>query len=90
MSRYALGIAVPLVFQLVFTLAIILATQGTGSFVGLGAMLLGLIALPATAIVNWSMIRSQPDRPALQLAARIFLISAVFPAFLVFLYAVAS
>lgn len=90
MSWRVLGVVVPLIFQLIFTLAIILATRGTGSFVGLGAMLLGLIALPVTAIVNWSQIRSQPDRPALQLAARIFLISAVFPAFLVFLYAAAS
>lgn len=90
MNWCVLGVVVPLIFQLVFTLAIILATQGTGSFVGLGAMLLGLIAVPVTAIVNWSQIRSQPDRPALQLAARILLISAVFPAFLVFLYAVAS
>lgn len=90
MNRHVLGIVVPLVFQLVFTLAIILATQGTGSFVGLGAMLLGLVALPVTAIVNWSQIRSQPDRPALQLAARIFLISAVFPACLIALYATAS
>jgi len=89
-NRHVLGIVVPLVFQLVFTLAIILATQGTGSFVGLGAMLLGLVALPVTAIVNWSQIRSQPDRPALQLAARIFLISAVFPACLIALYATAS
>lgn len=90
MNRHIFGIVVPLVFQLAFTIAIILATQGTGSFVGLGAMLLGLIALPVTAIVNWSQIRSQPDRPALQLAARIFLVTAVFPAVLVFLYAVAS
>jgi hypothetical protein len=88
--RWVPGVLLPLVLQLLFTLGIIFATQGTGSFVGLGAMLLGLIALPVTAIVNWSQIRSQPDRPALQLAARIFLISAVFPAFLVFLYAVAS
>lgn len=90
MNRHVLGIVVPLVFQLVFTLAIILATQGTGSFVGLGAMLLGLVALPVTAIVNWSLIRSQPDRPTGQLAARIFLVTAIFPACLVFLYAVAS
>ncbi len=90
MSRWVPGVLIPLLLQLLFTLAIILATQGTGSFVGLGAMLLGLIALPVTAIVNWSLVRSQPGRPALQLAARIFLVTAVFPALLIFLYAVAS
>ena len=90
MNRKVLGVLLPLVFQILFTLAIILATQGTGSFVGLGAMLLGLVALPVTAIVNWSQVRSQPDRPALQLAARIFLITAIFPACLVALYVLAS
>jgi hypothetical protein len=89
-NRKILGILLPLVFQLLFALAIILATKGTGSFVGLGAMLLGLVALPVTAVVNWTQIRSQPDRPAPQLAARIFLITAIFPACLIVLYALAS
>jgi hypothetical protein len=37
-----------------------------------------------------TQVRSQTDRPASQLAVRIFWITAIFPAFLVFLYAVAS
>ena len=90
MNRRVLGILLPMIFQFLFAGAIILATQGTGSFVGLGAMLLGLVALPVTALLNWTQIRSHPELPAPQLAARIFLITAIFPAFLAFLYAVAS
>jgi hypothetical protein len=90
MNRRVLGVLLPLVFQLLFVVVIILATNGTGSFVGLAAMLLGLVALPVTAILNWSQVRSHPDRPALQLGVRIFWISAIFPAFLLFLLAVAS
>jgi len=89
-SRRVLGVLLPLIFQLLFVAAIIAATNGTGSFVGLAAMLLGLVALPVTAILNWSQVRSQPDRPALQLAVRIFWITAIFPAFILFLLAVAS
>ena len=90
MNRRVLGILLPLTFQLLFVAAIIAATNGTGSFVGLGAMLLGLVALPLTAILNWAQVRSQPDRPALQLAMRIFWITAIFPALILILFAVAS
>jgi len=89
-NRLILGVVLPLVFQLLFVAAIIAATNGTGSFVGLAAMLLGLAALPLTAILNWSQVRSQPGRPAPQLAVRIFWITAIFPALILFLYAVAS
>jgi hypothetical protein len=90
MNRRVLGVVLPLIFQLLFVAVIILATNGTGSFVGLGAMLLGLVALPVTAILNWSQLRSQPERPALQVAVRIFWITAIFPALILILYAVAS
>ena len=90
MNRRVLGVLLPLTFQFLFAGAIILATQGTGSFVGLGAMLLGLVALPVTAVLNWAQVSSNPDRPVLQLAARVFLITAVFPALRVILYALAS
>jgi len=90
LSRRVLGVLLPLIFQLLFVAAVIAATNGTGSFVGLAALLLGLVALPLTAILNWAQVRSQPERPALQLAVRIFWITALFPALILILLAVAS
>ncbi|MBK8739665.1 MAG: hypothetical protein IPM02_09045 [Betaproteobacteria bacterium] len=42
---FAFAVAVPLLVQLLFTLMVVFATNGTGSFVGLGAMLVGLFAI---------------------------------------------
>ena len=84
--RIALAILVPLAAQLAFVFLIIFLTNGTGSFVGLGAMVLGLMALPITAILNAIMAKRKPPWPAAALAARVFLVSAIFPAFITFLY----
>lgn len=43
-----------------------------GEFVGLGVMLLGLIAIPATAIINFSRIRIQPPIQTVPLINRTF------------------
>ena len=61
--RMKIAMFVPLVAQLAFVIVIILLTNGTGSFVGLGAMDLGLIALPVTAILNGIIAKRQPPRP---------------------------
>ena len=55
--RYLFNILVPLLLQLLFTWVIIEATRGGGSFVGLGAMLVALFAVPGTAIWNFVRVR---------------------------------
>jgi hypothetical protein len=50
--RVTLAVIVPFLAQALSVLLIIAATNGTGSFVGLGAMLLGLIGIPLTALVK--------------------------------------
>jgi len=55
--RYLFNILVPLLLQLLFTWVIIEATRGGGSFVGLGAMLVAVLAVPGTAIWNFVRVR---------------------------------
>lgn len=58
--NFLLCVLVPLLLQLAVTAGVILATNGTGSFVGLGAMLLALYGIPVTAIANFIAMRRQP------------------------------
>jgi len=55
--RYLVNILVPLLLQLLFTWVIIEATRGGGSFVGLAAMLVAVLAVPGTAIWNFVRVR---------------------------------
>ena len=88
--RFTLAVIAPLLAQLLFVLVIIAATNGTGSFVGLGAMLLGLIGIPLTALVNWARTRKSPPVPALTFTTNTILIALAFPLVIVILHAVAS
>ncbi len=58
--RYLVNILVPLLLQLLFTWVIIEATRGGGSFVGLAAMLVAVLAVPMTAI--WNVVRVRRGR----------------------------
>ncbi len=55
--RYLVNILVPALLQLLITWVVIEATRGGGSFVGLGAMLLAVLAVPGTAIWNFVRVR---------------------------------
>lgn len=88
--KFVLTVLLPLCFQLLFTAAIVFATNGTGSFVGLGALLLGLVAIPLTALINWSRARAKPPLPAIELAAKTLFTTLVFPVAIIALYAIAS
>lgn len=71
------SILLPFLFQLLFIFLIIMATNGTGSFVGLAAMLLGIFALPITAILNWLVARN--TKVWVTGLAKILCITAIFP-----------
>lgn len=88
--RFLFAVMLPLAFQVMFTLGVISMTNGSGSFVGLGGMLGGLMAIPLTAQVNWRL--SDPARGAgvAQRFQRIFFVTLIFPALLLLLLAVAS
>lgn len=78
--RYLLGVGVVALLQVGFSLAIILATRGGGSFVGLGAMLLAVLGVPITALVNFLIIRANRMSPAPPHLSRLVLVSLLLPA----------
>jgi hypothetical protein len=78
--RYLFGVGLVALLQAAFSFAIILATRGGGSFVGLGAMLLGVIGVPITALVNFLLIRSSRERPGSPYVLRLVIVSLLLPA----------
>jgi hypothetical protein len=66
-------------FQAVFSYVIILATTGNGSFVGLGAMLLAIFGIPATAIVNLILIHTHRKNPTIGYLGRLLIVALILP-----------
>lgn len=77
---YLLGIGGVLLLQVGFSFAVIFATSGGGSFVGLGAMLLAVLGIPLTALINCFLIRSNRKNPASPYLLRLALVSLALPA----------
>lgn len=77
---YLLGVLGVLLLQVGFSFAVISATSGGGSFVGLGAMLLAIPGIPLTALINVLLIRSHRKNRAPQFFPRLVLVSLVLPA----------
>lgn len=69
-----------MLLQVGFSFAIILATSGGGSFVGLGAMLLAVLGIPLTALINFLVIRTHRKNPESPYVLRVALFSLVLPA----------
>lgn len=76
---YLVGVGGVLLFQAGFSFAIILASQGNGSFVGLGAMLLAVLGIPLTALINFLLIRAHRKNPGSRYVGRLLFISLVLP-----------
>ncbi len=77
--NYLSGVGGIFLLQAAVSYAVVLASAGNGSFVGLGAMLFAIVGLPATAALNFVFIREHrmaPDRPYL---LRMTLVSSVLP-----------
>lgn len=77
---YLLGVLGVLLLQVGISFAVISATSGGGSFVGLGAMLLAIPGIPLTALINALLIRSHLKNRAPQFFPRLVLVSLVLPA----------
>jgi hypothetical protein len=76
---YFIGVGGVILFQAVFSYAMILAGTGNGSFVGLGAMLMAVLGIPITAIANLVIIRSHRKNPATRYIGRLFLLALALP-----------
>lgn len=77
--KYFLGVGGVFLFQAVFSYVIILAGTGNGSFVGLGAMLLAVFGIPATAIINLVLIRTHRKNPAMGYIGRLLIVALILP-----------
>lgn len=77
--RYLLGVGGVMLLQAGLSFAIIRATAGGGSFVGLGVMLAAVPGIPLTALVNALLIRSSRKDPAAACARRVVLASLALP-----------
>ena len=77
--RYLIAVLVPLLLQCLFVFIVIEMNTGNGSFVGLGAFLLGIIAIPITAIINAVYVRVNPELGIPALVLRSFMIAAIVP-----------
>ena len=76
---YFIGVGGVILFQAVFSYAMILAGTGNGSFVGLGAMLMAVLGIPITAIANLVIIRSHRKNPATRYIGRLLLLALALP-----------
>lgn len=79
-------VLVPFLVQLAGVLGIIALTNGTGSFVGLAALALGVWVLPITALINWVGSRQPGNRGDGRLIVRTVLLTVTFPALLLALH----
>lgn len=77
---YLLVVGGVVLLQAALSYAIILAGSGNGSFVGLGAMLLAVVGIPATAIANLLLVRNHRRHPSRGLAGRVLLLALALPA----------
>lgn len=77
--RYLLGLVIPFLLQALLVLVTIEMNTGNGSWLGLGALLIGMFAIPGTAIVNGIYIRQNRDKQALPVIGRCFLIALIVP-----------
>ncbi|GAA4806247.1 hypothetical protein [Lysobacter hankyongensis] len=78
--RYVLGVLGILLLQVGFSFAVISATSGGGSFVGLGAMLLAILGIPLTALINVLLIHSHRKNRISHFLLRLVLVSLALPA----------
>ncbi|QJR13480.1 hypothetical protein [Usitatibacter palustris] len=77
--KYWLGIGLVFVMQVIVTyVTAIIPTNG--SFLGLGNMLLGVMGIPITALGNWALIKSKPEKSTAQHVIRSFFIGLLLPA----------
>jgi hypothetical protein len=77
--NYLVVVGGVLLVQAAISYATILAGTGNGSFVGLGAMILALYGIPATAILNFFLLRNQRRNPKRSNVLWVIVISSVLP-----------
>jgi len=80
----------PAIVQLLLAAVLISLRKPGGEFVGLGVMLLALVAIPVTALINWVRTRANPPQGMVEIVAKTFFTTLVFPVLGLILYVIAS
>jgi hypothetical protein len=88
--KFIFYVILPMCLQLLIGTAVMFSHRPGGEFVGLGVMLLGVIAIPVTFIINLNRIRALPSIPTLSLISRTFYTTLIFPVLCIALYILAS
>lgn len=78
--RYLAVVGGALLLQAAFSLAIIAASQGGGSFVGLGAMLMAAVGVPLTALLNSLFVHAHNQDASRPYLGRVIVATMALPA----------
>ncbi len=76
---YLFGVFTPLLLQSLLVFVVIEMNTGNGSWVGLGALLIGMFAIPATAIANLLYARSNKDKHPVVVVGNCLAIAMIMP-----------
>jgi hypothetical protein len=88
LMRLFLSVFLPLAVQLLGFLLVFVLARGSGSFVGLLALGLGVLAVPLTTLVTWTRARRLPPVPTPRLLVTGLLFALTWPLLLLLLRAV--
>lgn len=83
--RYLFAVVLPLLIQCLVVFIIIQANTGNGSWAGLGALLIGMFAIPATAIINGILVYANREKPFMPTLSKCLLIALAAPFATIFL-----
>ncbi len=83
--RYLFGVVLPALLQVLVVFIIIETNTGNGSWLGLLAYLIGLFAIPLTAIINALYIWKSPTEYFLGIIGKCFAIALIAPVMCVFM-----
>ena len=83
--RYILGVLIPIFLQSLFVYIVIEMNTGNGSWVGLGALLIGMFAIPATGLANFLYIRARKDLHVFSVIGPCLLMALIMPVIILFL-----
>lgn len=86
--RLVMSVILPLFVQLLGFGLVIATTRGHGSFVGLLALGLAVLAVPMTTLVNWTRFRRVPVVPSGRLLITGLLFALTWPLLLGLLHAI--
>jgi len=76
---YFFAVLIPTLLQCLFVFIVIEMNTGNGSWLGLGALLIGIFAIPTTSIVNFIYVKSNKNVKASLIMTKCFLLSFLMP-----------